>query len=632
MSENKELVRMDEGGEIDLAFFPTVVGIAERMADLYGENIIHHEQRGWYVWQKTHWKPDVMKLIQMRRFALGTVRQIQKDSESLSSNSPAVKAIQETVKKLCLKAEGNLKSVVANADLVESLAVDGDAMDAAPTLLNCPNGTVELSTGELRGHQREDLLTRVGVTEFDDAAECPRFLEFLGTIFGGDERLIEYVQKVLGYSLLGHTKEQLFWFWYGPSGRNGKSVLATVVRAVIGKDYAATTPPSTFRPKSANNIPSDIARLDGIRFLTCSEPEASQKWSESLLKCLTGEDERVARFLYQNEFAFKPRFKIHIITNYVPVLDPDSDPLWRRIRVIPFNVRIPEDKLDRNLANTLIDTERRGILRWLVEGARKYSQEGLEDAPAVIAATEDFQREVSGASVASDIFRPAVDPSKGNDFIAQYLIREPGASLIKGDVYEMYEAFCALGSVKSVSKKMFGQTMGGQGFERQDVARHRVRDEDNKHQPAWYNVAYRKPDKAIIQEFQERRNMDEFRPEVNEICARTGLTDIAALYLLMWKKELSESLASMVIQVRGVDAEIAHEYTIDELPEEDQKRATEAFQAERKRVEDILGGRKTTAEIEELNKSIAKDRAELEDWLSLGPRAHKHDPPEEVDT
>ena len=205
--------------------------------------------------------------------------------------------------------------------------------------------------------------------------------------------MIHYVQKAIGYSFTGSVDEQCLFILNG-RGRNGKSVFSNVVSDVAG-NYAKQMNVQTIVAKKnqSGSANSDIARLEGARIVTSSELNEGDRFDESLVKQLTGGDKILARFLYGSEFEYKPKFKIWMATNHLPIIRGTDDGIWRRIKIIPFNIQIPKEKVDKKLEYKL-KAEYTGILNWIVQGAIMWQQEGLEDPEAVTKVIEAYRAEM----------------------------------------------------------------------------------------------------------------------------------------------------------------------------------------------------------------------------------------------
>jgi putative DNA primase/helicase len=274
------------------------------------------------------------------------------------------------------------------------LAITPDQLDADGWLLNCPNGTVQLRTGHLRPHQREDFCTKMVGAPYDPAARSAVWDTFLESALP-DEGAREYAQKYAGYCLTGSTREEVFVFCRGPAG-GGKSTFTEGLRRTLA-DYASSADFESFLTKRPGDGPrEDIARLAGARLVTSVETRAGQRLAEGLLKVLTGGDTLAARRVYEKTFEFSPQFKLLLASNYRPRASADDDGLWRRLRELPFPTARPrrEDR-DESVKAAITDPAQTGaaILRWAVEGCGRWLAEGLGEPPAVLAATDAYRQE-----------------------------------------------------------------------------------------------------------------------------------------------------------------------------------------------------------------------------------------------
>ena len=265
--------------------------------------------------------------------------------------------------------------------------------DKEDMLLNTESGYVDLSNGELHDHDIDKNFSHQTLAEYSDNVDAPLWDKFLNQIFNNDEELIHYVQKAIGYSFTGSVDEQCLFILNG-RGRNGKSVFSNVISDVAG-NYAKQMNVQTIVAKKnqSGSANSDIARLEGARIVTSSELNEGDRFDESLVKQLTGGDKILARFLYGSEFEYKPKFKIWMATNHLPIIRGTDDGIWRRIKIIPFNIQIPKEKVDKKLEYKL-KAEYTGILNWIVQGAIMWQQEGLEDPEAVTKVIETYRAEM----------------------------------------------------------------------------------------------------------------------------------------------------------------------------------------------------------------------------------------------
>jgi putative DNA primase/helicase len=424
----------------------TDLGNARRLVRLHGKNLRYCYPWGkWLVWTGTHWEIDDTGTV--GKWAKETVREIYNEAAA----EPQDERRQALVKH-ALRSE-SLNKINAMVSLAESepgIPVRPEDLDLDPWLLNCQNGTLNLKTMELYSHRREDLLTNVLAVPYDASAQCPKWEAFLGDIFAGNEALIEFVQQAVGYSLSGITDERCMFILYG-KGRNGKSTFVEALADLLGP-YAMKTEITTLTDKRQGNAATnDLARLRGARFVHVSETDEGRRFAEGKVKDLTGGDRISARFLYAEIFEYVPEFKIWMATNYKPQIRGTDPAIWDRIRLIPFTVRIPDNKLrPKRTVMAEFEAEQAGILAWAVAGCVKWLTQGLGMPEAVRTATEGYREEM--------------DVLAG--FIDDCCILSKEAFAKASDLYAAYRAWCEKSGEHPMSLRTFGTRLGDREFEK----------------------------------------------------------------------------------------------------------------------------------------------------------------------
>lgn len=369
------------------------MGNAQRFVDFFGENIRYcYTEKKWYYYNTMKWCVDNTGVV---------LRLADKSIEAMKAELKLyIQADEETGGEMQKNFEKHIKSSRSNKskkamlnEVEHHIPILPEQMDRFRMALNTPSGVINLTNGEIKPHDSKHYFTKITSVDCSQNADCPRWLAFLDDIFDGDRELIRYIQKAVGYSLTGSTAEQCAFFLYG-TGRNGKSTFLDVIRDVFG-DYAANIQPETImiRNNQSSAINSDIARLKGARLVTSVEPNEGVRINEGLLKQLTGDDTVTARKLYSEEFEFKPEFKLWMATNHKPIIRGTDTGIWRRIHMIPFNVQIPENKVDKNL-NHKLKSEMTAIFRWCVEGCLMWQAEGLKMPSAVLKEVAEYRREM----------------------------------------------------------------------------------------------------------------------------------------------------------------------------------------------------------------------------------------------
>lgn len=368
------------------------IGNSERFIDLYGENIRYNfVDKKWIFYSGVKWVTDFYGTVD--KLATESVQKMSEELkiylEKYGKDSDIYKAFEKHVKKS--RSFISLKHIVEQSR--SAVPIVPSQFDSERMLLNTSTGTIDLQNRVTKKHDKNDYITKICGVKLAETDDCPRWKSFLTEIFNGDENLIHYVQKAVGYTLTGSTVEECIFFLYG-TGRNGKSTFLEVIREIFG-DYAANIQPETIMMKKpgASAINSDIARLKGARLVTSAEPNEGVRLNEGLVKQLTGSDYITARRLYGEEFEFQPEFKLWIATNHKPVIRGTDVGIWRRIHLIPFTTVIPLESVDKHLREKL-KAELPQIFRWCLEGCYMWQSEGLDLPESVVESVKEYQKEM----------------------------------------------------------------------------------------------------------------------------------------------------------------------------------------------------------------------------------------------
>lgn len=404
------------------------------------------------IWNKTYWKIDSSNYVES--MCLNFVSKLYRAQRFIADPR-----LRRDFEKHLIKSESfrRIQALVGMLKYSEEIIVDENEFDKDIYLFNLDGVTLNLKTGKGAPPNPKQLLTKKSNFIFNKDAKCPTWNMFLMQIFNKDIPLIHYIQKVMGYSLSGDTSEQIMFILWG-AGANGKSTFLNTIQSLMG-DYACSTNIETFMKRHGDHS-NDLARLRGMRLVSTSEVEQGQALSESLIKVVTGGDKVTARFLYGEFFSFIPTFKIFMTTNHVPKIRGADDGIWRRIKLIPFTVTIPQEQRDKHLTEKLM-AENSGILNWLLQGYAYWKKEGLSDEPpAVRNANEDYRMDM-------DVVGTFISDCLEHD--ASYKWR-----LKTTDLYNAYVKWCTANKEKIMSQKWLSLRMKEKGYKRMATNGQRV--------------------------------------------------------------------------------------------------------------------------------------------------------------
>lgn len=416
-------------------YMRTDLGNSERFIDQYGDSVLFDHSRGkWLLWNRAQWEWDENGRVQA--LAKQSARSIWKEAEGVDG--------EDERKKIGLHA---VRSESANKiDAIVKLArsavpVTADRLDADPWLLNCENGTIDLRTGELRPHRREDRITKISPVRFDPDATSSLWQSFINRIFDGDSALMHFVQRWLGYRLTGDVRVQKLPIFWG-EGSNGKSTLLDTVTWIMG-DYAGEAPQHLLTERrGSDEHPTEIAGLAGKRLIVASENEKGRKLRVQLMKMLTGNARLTGRFTRRDYFTFDRTFEPILVTNNRPRIRENTKAVWRRVRLVPFTVVIPDSEVDDKLTEKLRD-EGPAVLKWLVDGCLAWQKHGIGEAEAVKKATAGYRDES--------------DPL--GKFIQECCILSPDLWTKTSDLRAAYEKLCSESGDRPVSGDDFTDSL-----------------------------------------------------------------------------------------------------------------------------------------------------------------------------
>jgi putative DNA primase/helicase len=429
----------------------TDVGNSLRFTGDHGGHLIYVQGPGWHVWDGKRWKADNEGAP--IRAAKETAYRIRREAAEIEDEDIARKVFLWA---LTSESAGRIKAMVDLARRGErntpGLLTDIRLLDAQPNLLTCANGTINLKTGELRGHEPDDYITRLVNVRYDANASAPRWQKFLREVFDGDEEMAAYVQRAIGYSLSGENTEQVMFVAHG-AGANGKSVFMETLAEAAG-EWAVNAATETFASSMrSSGIPNDLARMRGARLVRASEIEDGALLARQIIKRVTGGDAVAARFLFKEWFEYYPAFKVWLVTNHLPSIPVGDYATWRRIRLIPFGHTFVPDEQDKKLRAKL-RKELPGILAWMVEGARLWYRSGLGDAPLA-------------ARLARDAYRASQDTV--GRFCEDELVDDAAGMVAKVALYAEYKDWCRSEGLHPIGRNALYKAMRERSYHESKV-------------------------------------------------------------------------------------------------------------------------------------------------------------------
>lgn len=376
----------------------TDLGNLRRLKKLANDTLRYWDDgrnHSWFRWNETYWEETDASIIQMYAHMIAhelvsRAEAVLQEARLRGEEDPAAQALREWGR--ALENDAMVQRLIRTAEKDLDLRVAITDFDDNDWLAGTPTVTLNLAAGRIGWKEPDPSLMiskRLG-TSYDPDATCPAWDAFVHDVMSGDEEMVRYLQRAVGYSLTGSTQEQVMFLLVG-SGANGKSVFLRVVNALAG-DYGRVTGFETFDIDTKRSIPNDLAALRGARFVYATEREDERRMAEGRVKSVTGGDELEARRLYGEFFTFQPKFKVWLALNQLPVITGDDDGIWRRLQVVDFRESYI-GREDKTLADRLL-RELPGILNWALAGLADWHDQGLAPPARVIANTAQYRSDM----------------------------------------------------------------------------------------------------------------------------------------------------------------------------------------------------------------------------------------------
>jgi|SRR5690554_4466775 len=396
----------------------------------HGDNIrYNYDNKAWFIWNGKFWEWDRKNKI--RQFADKTADNLLINAKQTMDDVGFRNALR------VLNSSGK-NNMIQEAMHQDKIGILNKELDNNILQINTLDGVYDLSRGEMLAH--DPKLYQSQITGAGVSFKKPKvWIKFLNEIFKGDETIINFMQKAIGYNLTGSIKEQKIFVLYG-SGNNGKSVFMDTIQKMLGS-YATTASTEVLMEKrGGGSVETTLARIRGARFVTASETSAGDHLNEGLIKEITGGEKVIGRFLYGNEFEYYPEYKLWIATNNKPRIKGTDFGIWRRIVVVPFLLQLTEKEADKNLPEKL-EAELDQIMGWAIEGYNKYLEEGL------------FLPEV--LEIEKEIYKSENDYI--SNFIFERIDKKEGFKIGASVVYNEFNRWCKEVNIKTISMVRFGR-------------------------------------------------------------------------------------------------------------------------------------------------------------------------------
>lgn len=430
--------------------------LGKLFADNSGNILRHCEDDGlWYAFNNGRWKKSKKEPMRVAKGFLKAVSaNADKSKNEKHRNFIVTHQSPSTVREVLRTAESEQNLSVRTNDFDQDANSIGVKLAGVLGAVD-RHAIICLNKAKYRLAMPDNMLLQIAGAPFDPNAKCPLWLNFLSEITNGNDELIEFLQLAVGYTLFGHTREQMMFVLIG-SGGNGKGVFSRIIHSVLG-EYASTMQSNLLKPGAinANNPSPALMKLQGKRIWTCSEVPKGMKLDEALTKQITGGDLLSARNLYGDQTEFLPVGKLWLSVNTMPRVRHDDAGMWRRLVAIPFEAKFVGKSRDNDLEEKL-KAELPGILNWAIKGARKYAKKGKLERPKLI---KDLTKVLRG------------DVDTVGNWVGHDCKRGEGLQLQSKHAYESYIQFMRSEKTAILNQKEFKAEMERQEFKHKSSKR-----------------------------------------------------------------------------------------------------------------------------------------------------------------
>lgn len=411
----------------------------------------------WLIWGGHHWIEDDFEISAQSiedvcelYLRLAESKQIEADEETDKDLKSKLQSIADTA----LRRVNQLRDTPGQDKLLQMLRRIRDPLVVLPKQIDqqhyvkaCPNGVIDLRTGELRPGRPDEYILNAIVTEYDPELlrkddPCPETNRFLLSSMDGDQELVDFIWRLLGYGLITERRDHIFTIMWGEHGRNGKDTLIKLVTHVLGQTLSGDVPVEMFlqmqQTRNSSAPSPDVLALRGMCVAWINEAEEGQRFALAKLKKLTGGGYITARGLHDKLQTTWLQTHLPIMTtNELPKAKADDAAFWSRALIIKWPlsfVERPEQPYERPADKDLtekIGAEAKGVLARMVRGSMEYLRDGLKIPDKVRQWTREQRASWDDVGL----------------FISEWCISEshqanPDNYTLKVSATDLHEAFC----------------------------------------------------------------------------------------------------------------------------------------------------------------------------------------------
>ena len=274
--------------------------------------------------------------------------------------------------------------------------------------------------------------------DFIPEAQCPRWQEFLEYNLELDPERIKFMQEWAGYLLTPSTDEQAFLILEG-EGKNGKSVYIAGLNAMLGVENVSHVALESFGERF------ELTQTIGRLLNAVDDCGDLDKVAEGRLKTFVS---GAAMFFDRKGvegYSKVPTARLMVACNTRPRFSDRSDAIWRRMKVIPWRLAVPEEKRIKGMDKVTWwqkTGELPGIFWWALQGlARLRAQDGFSRCQLMEESLQEYKEEMNPARV----------------FLQENLEFNKSGLINATELYKLYKKWIDENGYRPLSGRTFGK-------------------------------------------------------------------------------------------------------------------------------------------------------------------------------